>query len=373
MPRARLALQGPRRHALVPALRHRHLRARDRHRGLPGAHAPLASSSRSRCSIEPDAVAAGLDDDALDAGRQRRRRGPPGADLRPGRAGRRASTTSPRTRAQTALRGEHEIARRGHGRRAGRPAVPRPVRRAAGRSRTSRTASSPGTRSATPRAPASSTSRPAAARRTSRSRRSTTSPSSRRSTSSASTSTASAGSPAQYVHEVAAADRREPASEKGLLYRAEQYTHRYPLCWRCSTELVFRLVDEWFIAMDELRQPMMDVTRQIDWIPSFGLERELDWLRNMDDWMISKKRYWGLALPIYECAGLRQLRGDRQRERAEGARGRGLGASSRATRRTGPGSTRSRSPARSAARPVVAHPGRRQPLARRRHRRRSRR
>ena len=54
--------------------------------------------------------------------------------------------------------------------------------------------------------------------------------------------------------------------------------------------------------MDELRQPMMDVTRQIDWIPSFGLERELDWLRNMDDWMISKKRYWGLALPIYECA-----------------------------------------------------------------------
>ncbi len=88
---------------------------------------------------------------------------------------------------------------------------------------------------------------------------------------------------------------------KGILYKVEDYTHRYPVCWRCSTELVFRLVDEWFISMDELRHNMMDVTRQIRWIPSFGLDRELDWLRNMHDWMISKKRYSGLALPIWEC------------------------------------------------------------------------
>jgi isoleucyl-tRNA synthetase len=104
----------------------------------------------------------------------------------------------------------------------------------------------------------------------------------------------------QYVHEVAVAIA-EDLDRKGLLYRAEQYRHRYPVCWRCNTDLVFRLVDEWFIAMDDLRQPMMDVTRQIDWRPSFGLDRELDWLAHMDDWMISKKRYWGLALPIYEC------------------------------------------------------------------------
>ena len=89
--------------------------------------------------------------------------------------------------------------------------------------------------------------------------------------------------------------------KRGLLYHVEHYTHRYPVCWRCKTELVFRLVDEWFIRMDELRYKIMDVTRQIKWIPSFGLERELDWLRNMHDWMISKKRYWGLALPIWEC------------------------------------------------------------------------
>jgi isoleucyl-tRNA synthetase len=89
---------------------------------------------------------------------------------------------------------------------------------------------------------------------------------------------------------------------KGLLYRVDDYTHRYPVCWRCQSELVFRLVDEWFISMDELRHQIMDVVRQIRWIPEFGMERELDWLRNMEDWMISKKRYWGLALPIYECS-----------------------------------------------------------------------
>src|SRR6266851_7924678 len=89
--------------------------------------------------------------------------------------------------------------------------------------------------------------------------------------------------------------------QKGVLFKAEQIQHRYPHCWRCSTELVFRLVDEWFISMDQLRHLVMDVARQIRWIPEFGLERELDWLRNMHDWMISKKRYWGLALPIWYC------------------------------------------------------------------------
>ena len=89
--------------------------------------------------------------------------------------------------------------------------------------------------------------------------------------------------------------------EKGILYRDHDYAHRYPTCWRCKTDLVFRLVDEWFINVDGMRERMMEITREIRWIPSFGEDRELDWLRNMDNWMISKKRSWGLALPIYEC------------------------------------------------------------------------
>ncbi len=88
---------------------------------------------------------------------------------------------------------------------------------------------------------------------------------------------------------------------KGCLFKTEEHQHRYPFCWRCNSELVFRVVDEWFISMDELRHTMMEITRNVQWIPPFGLERELDWLRNMHDWMISKKRYWGLALPIWAC------------------------------------------------------------------------
>ncbi|MBI5031982.1 MAG: isoleucine--tRNA ligase [Chloroflexi bacterium] len=110
----------------------------------------------------------------------------------------------------------------------------------------------------------------------------------------------------------------ESLQHKGYLYRSDDYTHRYPTCWRCKTELLFRLVDEWFISMGQtydkpreqltpeekarsLRYQIMDVVDQIKWVPQFGHDREMDWLRLMHDWMISKKRYWGLALPIWEC------------------------------------------------------------------------
>ncbi|MDR7543290.1 MAG: isoleucine--tRNA ligase [Armatimonadota bacterium] len=126
----------------------------------------------------------------------------------------------------------------------------------------------------------------------------------------------------QGVYEVAGPIEDE-LRRRGLLYRADPHTHRYPVCWRCGSELIFRLVDEWFIAMDPVREAMMEVTRQIRWIPSFGLERELDWLRNMHDWMISKKRYYGLALPIYECkaCGSFEVIGSRDELRARAVEG----------------------------------------------------
>ena len=90
-------------------------------------------------------------------------------------------------------------------------------------------------------------------------------------------------------------------TKKGFVFKIEDYKHRYPTCWRCKEELIFRLVNEWYISMGKLRKPLMEVAKKIKWIPSFGLDRELDWLKNMQDWLISKKRYWGLTLPIYEC------------------------------------------------------------------------
>ena len=87
---------------------------------------------------------------------------------------------------------------------------------------------------------------------------------------------------------------------RGLLVAKEAYPHVYPHCWRCKEELVFRLVDEWFIDMS-WRDRIQRVVPTIRWIPPDGEARELDWLRNMGDWMISKKRFWGLALPIWVC------------------------------------------------------------------------
>ena len=88
--------------------------------------------------------------------------------------------------------------------------------------------------------------------------------------------------------------------DRGLLVAREKYPHVYPHCWRCKEELVFMPVDEWFIRMD-WRDRIQRVVPGIQWIPAEGEAREQDWLRNMTDWMISKKRFWGLALPIWVC------------------------------------------------------------------------
>jgi isoleucyl-tRNA synthetase len=88
--------------------------------------------------------------------------------------------------------------------------------------------------------------------------------------------------------------------QKGVLLAVEKYPHSYPHCWRCKTELLFRLVEEWFIDM-KWRDEIKRVVEQVTFLPESinGKARELDWLSNMGDWMISKKRFWGLALPIW--------------------------------------------------------------------------
>ena len=93
----------------------------------------------------------------------------------------------------------------------------------------------------------------------------------------------------------------EALDKQGKLYKTELYTHSYPKCWRCKTPVVFKLVDEWYIKTDEIRPLMIEAANTVKWEPEFAGKRMLDWLNNMGDWNISRKRFYGLPLPFYIC------------------------------------------------------------------------
>lgn len=92
----------------------------------------------------------------------------------------------------------------------------------------------------------------------------------------------------------------ESLKTKGYFYKTEQIQHSYPHCWRCKHELVFRTTLEWFIKSDDIRPLMKKAAASVNWMPDHAGKRMQDWLDNMGDWPISRKRYWGLALPFYQ-------------------------------------------------------------------------
>ena len=88
---------------------------------------------------------------------------------------------------------------------------------------------------------------------------------------------------------------------RGLLVARASYRHRYPTCWRCGQELIFRVADEWFLSAAEIRPLARAANEPVTWLPPYMQLRMDDWLANMGDWCISRKRYWGLPLPFYPC------------------------------------------------------------------------
>lgn len=89
--------------------------------------------------------------------------------------------------------------------------------------------------------------------------------------------------------------------EQGKLFAVEKITHSYPVCWRCKKEVVFRLEKAWAIDVEELRPRLIRNARMVKWNPDYQGKRMEDWLINMTDWNISRKRFYGLPLPFYPC------------------------------------------------------------------------
>ena len=90
--------------------------------------------------------------------------------------------------------------------------------------------------------------------------------------------------------------------ERGLLFSAPKFEHSYPFCWRCDTPLIYYARESWYIKMTEVKEQLIANNNTVKWYPeSIGKGRFGDWLENVQDWAVSRNRYWGTPLNIWEC------------------------------------------------------------------------
>ena len=106
--------------------------------------------------------------------------------------------------------------------------------------------------------------------------------------------------------------------KEGKLFDAPKFEHDYPFCWRCDTPLIYYARESWFIKMTAVKEDLIRNNNTINWIPeSIGKGRFGDWLENIQDWGISRNRYWGTPLNVWECADCGHMESIGSREELE--------------------------------------------------------